>query len=216
LRVLNSAWCRRTLALAVGCALAVAGAYAAREPLLRALGHQLVHADVPVPSDAIVMLSGGYFDRELEAADLYLRGLAPLVVMTRQAETPVVEALRARGVRIEPGFDVGRRVLIELGVPPGSIDVLDGLMASTHQEAEALREWAAHRGVRSLIVVTSSFHTARARYVFRLVFGDAPVRLQFVPASASGFEPDTWWMDRVTLRQGLIEWQKMLFYRAWY
>lgn len=195
----------------------IAGAtWLARVPILRAIGHQLVHADPVAPSDAILVLSGGRFDRELEAADLYSRGLAPIVVMTREPEAGVLEVLRARGVRVESSLELRQRVLEELGVPAASIDVLDGLVRSTQDEAEAARRWAASRGASSLLVVSSSFHTARARRVFLKVFRDTGVAVRFVPAASSDFDPETWWTDRVTLRDGLFEWQKVLFYRVWH
>lgn len=209
---------RRRLLLLFICALlaGVAGVYVARAPILRAIGHQLVHADPVAPSDAILVLSGGRFDRELEAADLFARGLAPTVVVTREPEPEVFGVLRERGVRIEPSFELRRRVLNELGVGDAAIDVLDGLVRSTQDEAVAARAWAVGRGATSLLVVTSSFHTARARRVFARAFEGTGIAIRFVPAAASDFDPETWWMDRVTLREGLIEWQKALFYRLWY
>lgn len=216
-RVLLIRGSRRSALLA--CAILVGGsvsAYLAREPILRAIGHQLVHADPAQPSDAILVLAGGVFDRELEAADLYLRGLAPLVLMTREPEPRVLATLRARGVHLENSLALRRRVLHELGVPADRIHILDGVVTSTHDEAEAARDWAARSGATSLIVVTSSFHTARTRFVLRAVFEDAGVVLRVVPASASDFDPDTWWTRRTSMRDGLIEWQKMIFYRIWY
>jgi uncharacterized SAM-binding protein YcdF (DUF218 family) len=136
--------------------------------------------------------------------------------MTREAEAPVIGTLRARGVAVEPVLDLRRRVLTELGVPPDRITVLDDIVSSTHDEAEGARRWMAGAGATRLIVVTSSFHTARTRYIFRTVLRDTGIRLQLVPASASNFDPDAWWTSRVTLREGLFEWQKMVFYRLWY
>lgn len=193
-----------------------AAAYAFREPLLRGIGQQLVYADVPVESDAIVVLAGGVFDREMQAAELYQAGYAPLVVLTREQEPRVVGLLRARGVRLETSLEMRRRVLTELGVPVDRVHVIDTVVRSTFDEARAARRWGEARGVRRLMVVTSSFHTARSRYVFLNVFTGSPVALTFVPAAHSEFQPDHWWVRRETLRDGLIEWQKTLFYRLRY
>lgn len=211
------AWRRSFLFVFAILICGTAAAYFAREPILRAIGHQLVHADPVEPSDAVLALAGGVFDRELEAADLYLRGMAPLVLMTREPEPGVFAALRDRGVDVENSLDLRRRVMVELGVPADRIHVLDGIVYSTRGEAEAALGWAAAHGATSLLIVTSSFHTARTRYVFRAVFDeDTGVTLRFVPASASDFDPETWWTRRNTLREGLIEWQKLIFYRLWY
>lgn len=210
---------RRLRRLAVAAAvLATLGAatYLAREPLLRAAGRALVHADPLAPSDAILVLSGGLFERELEAADLYRQNLAPLVLVTREPDARIVHALRERGVRMESTFEQRRRILEELGVPAARIEVLDGEVRSTFDEAARARRWVERRGASSLLVVTSASHTARARYIFRLAFDGAPVILRVVPASASDFDPDRWWTDRIALREGLFEWQKLMFYRLWY
>ncbi len=207
---------RRLLILTMLMALLGVAAYMARAPLLRAVGHHLVHADPLAPGDAILVLSGGVFDRELEAADLYARGLAPRVLMTREPEAPVFAELRTRGVGLETPLELRRRVLVELGVPAERIDVLPGLVRSTRDEAEAARRWALGSGASSLIVVTTSFHTARARRAFLEVFAGADVTARFTPASASAFDPETWWTDRITLREGLVELQKAVFYRVWY
>lgn len=198
-------------------AIGLGGAtFLARVSILRAIGHQLVHADPVASSDAILVLAGGRFDRELEAADLYRRRLAPVVLMTREPEGQVVGLLRERGVHVESVFEFRQRILEELGVPRASIAVLDGVVRSTQDEASGARQWAARHGVESLLVVTSSFHTARARRVFLNAFRGTGVTVRFVPAAASDFDPDTWWTDRVALREGLFEWQKALFYRVWY
>jgi uncharacterized SAM-binding protein YcdF (DUF218 family) len=209
---------RRQRVLAAILMVATAGgfAYAAHVPILTWLGHQLVHEDDLEPSDALLVLAGGVFDRELEAADLYTAGLAPRVLMTAEPDPDVFTELRRRHVRVESSIERRRRILIELGVPEGRITVLPGLVAATVHEAEAARQWADQAQPRSLIVVTSSFHTARSRFIFNDVFAGRPVTLRFAAARASDFQPDTWWQRRNTLRDGIFELQRTLFYRLRY
>jgi uncharacterized SAM-binding protein YcdF (DUF218 family) len=192
------------------------GGYALHVPLLTWVGQQLVHRDALVRSDALLVLAGGVFDRELEAAELFTQGMAPRVLMTAEPDPDVFGELRARGVRVESSIDLRRRVLVELGVPAERVTVLPGLVSATLHEAQAALQWAQSAHAGSLLVVTSSFHTARARYVFLRVFKDAPVVLRFVPAARSDFQPESWWQRRNTLRDGLFELQRTLFYRLRY
>lgn len=203
---------RRFVVLAVVMAGLAGLVYVLHAPLLTQVGHLLVHRDPPMPSDAILVLAGGVFDREMEAAELFAAGLAPRVLMTEEPEPKVLAELRARGVRVENSLALRRRVLIELGVPAEHITVLPGIVAATVHEAEAARRWVDATGADSLMVVTSSFHTARARFVFRRVFDEAPVALRFVPAGKSDFQPDSWWLNRTTLRDGVFELQRTMFY----
>lgn len=212
---MNRPW-RRAGVLAGVLVVLAAGLWTVRAPILRAIGHQLVHSDPVEPGDAIVVLAGGQLDRELEAADLFARGLAPVVVLTREPEARMLGVLRNRGVHLDDSLEVRTRVLVSLGVPPPSVVILDGVVQSTHDEAVLARAWASRRSASRLIVVTSSFHTARARREFLRVFQDSGVRVSMVAASASDFDPDTWWTDRTNLRQGLFEWQKTVFYWVWY
>jgi uncharacterized SAM-binding protein YcdF (DUF218 family) len=196
--------------------LLAAVAYATHVPLLTWVGRQLVHQDVLEPSDALLVLAGGVFDRELEAAELYASGMAPRVLMTAEPEPDVLSVLRQRHVRVESSLELRRRVLIELGVPQDRITILPGLVAATVHEAQVARQWAVESHARSLIVVTSSFHTARSRYVFRNVFDGLGVTLRFAPSRRSDFQPHTWWHRRHTLRDGVFELQRTLFYRLRY
>jgi uncharacterized SAM-binding protein YcdF (DUF218 family) len=207
---------RRWLIGAATILLISAVAYTFHVPLLTWIGGQLVHRDSLESSDAILVLAGGVFDRELEAADLFNRGLASQVLLTAEPDPAVFAELRSRGVRVETSLELRQRVLNQLGVPRERVQVLPGIVAATVHEAEAAARWCDQNQARSLIVVTSTFHTARARHVFRQVFGDRRVTLRFAPASKSDFQPGTWWRQRNTLRDGLFELQKTLFYRLRY
>ena len=184
-----------------------------RASVLTWIGGQLVHSDPLQRADAILVLAGGAPERELEAADLYHAGFAPRILLTRDSEHPGVALLKARGISTPSDLEERLRYFRELGVPAASIVVLDGLAESTAHEAVLVRDWVRSQPLTSLIVVTSAFHTGRARLAFLREFGGSGVTLMFRPASADEFRPDTWWKSRVTLRNGLIEWQKQVLYR---
>lgn len=207
---------RRWVIAAVIVLLLAGVAYVAHVPLLTGVGRLLVHQDQLQPSDALLVLAGGVFDREIEAAELYAAGLAPQVLMTREPDPDAFTTLRARNVRVESSLDLRRRVLIELGVPADRITVLPEVVAATVHEAQVARRWAEQSAAGSLIVVTSSFHTARSRFIFRDTFEGLDVTLRFAAARTSDFQPETWWRRRNTLREGIFELQRTLFYRLRY
>ena len=127
-----------------------------------------------------------------------------------------VAVLRSRGIRVPRLLDERLRYLAELGVPQDAITVMSDPVSSTFQEAELVSDWVQRHGHRSVILVTSGFHTARARWVFLRAFANTGVTLRVRPDSLEPFRPDRWWTDRVMLRNGLFEWQKFVFYRVWY
>ena len=192
-------------------------AFLSRETLLSALGSQLVRADPLAKADAIVVLGGGTPQREIEAADLYLAQYAPRVVMALERDSEVEALLRSRGVLIETQNELKQRILHSLGVPESALTVLDETRPiSTRMEADLVRRWVAESGARRIIVVTSPFHTARVSFVFRRVLRHDSVEVLVRPVTHEEFDPQRWWTDRVQLKNGVVELQKLLFYYVAY
>ena len=185
--------------------------YAASTPILTAIGGLLVHADPLERVDAMIVLAPT-LDRILEAADLYRGGHAPLVLVTRERRGAAEQLLIDRGL-VESGEDRRRQLLHALGAPLESIVVLDGFASSTAEEAMRFADWARGRPVRSVLVVTSPEHTARARLTFVRAVRNLPVKVIVHPSTLTQFRPDTWWHSRSTLREGVLELQKLLYYR---
>lgn len=201
-------WC---VGLVIAAGLAAGVFYVARAPILDAIGRQLVHEDPLERVDLLVVLSGGMPVREIEAADLYKEGWATRILLPREPEEPATEALRTRGVAT-PGAYGERLALLEaLGVPASAMVTPETLVRSTADEAALVGQWLQDQQQSVVIVVTSPSHTARARFVFTSALGDT-TRVIMRGARSSPFDADTWWHDRITLREGLIEWQKSWWY----
>ena len=189
--------------------------YALRVPLLVGVGAIVYDTDPLDSADAIVVLSGGA-DRLLEAADLFRSGYAPVIVLTSQPEPEIVGALQARGVGVADALEVRLGYLEALGVPRSATTVLQQVVASTHEEATLVAEWAKSRGVERIIIVTTGFHTARARLAFGRSFQSQPTVLLLRASRVSEFDPVAWWHDRQGVRTVLIELQKQFYYRVMY
>jgi uncharacterized SAM-binding protein YcdF (DUF218 family) len=203
-------------ALVATCVL-LGSLYIARSPVLSWLGSLMVVADPIQTADAIVILDGSYFgEREIVAADLYKDGYASRIIVTLGYEPQSSEILRQRSVRPASPKEFKLLLLRELGVPDDAIVVLEEGVESTFDEANLVADWVDGANIGSLILVTTRFHSARALYIFQRVFGDRNVRLTMYPTSVDYFNPDTWWQNRTTLRIGLFELQKLLFYRLIY
>ena len=201
--------------LAGGAVLAFMG-YQLRTSLLTWAGGLLYHADSLATADAIVILGGGGLDREVEAADLYVAGYAPRVVVTRTPEVPVVAELQARGFDVSTDLELRLEYLEALGVEREAVTVLQRVVESTQAEAALVAEWAATDGVERIIIVTTAYHTSRVRLVYDRVFGDGAVEVLVRPSTASGFDPATWWHTRSDRRTGLFELEKYAYYRLMY
>jgi uncharacterized SAM-binding protein YcdF (DUF218 family) len=130
-----------------------------RVPLLEGLARQF-RVDDPVPADAIVVLLGDAEPRATRAAELYRQGLAPVVLVTSSGDGG-------------KQTDQYRKILIRQGVPAEAVRIIPGVVDSTRDEALRTRDYLrGHPEIRRVIVVTTDYHTGRARWTFRRTLGD--------------------------------------------
>jgi len=160
--------------------------YLVRHPLLRLAGGWWVVSDPLQHADAMIILGDDNFsgDRAARAAELYQAGWAPQVV--------------ASGRMLRPYAGVAgliQRDLESRGVPAAAIITFDQHAENTRSEAEALRDLVAQRHWHRILVVTSNYHTRRARYVFGKIF-PSDVSVLIESARDSDFDPDRWWETR--------------------
>ena len=80
----------------------------------------------------------------------------------------------------------------------------------------ALREWADHHAVKTLIIPTEIFSARRVRWMFRREFGGQSVRIlvpSFAPQQYSAAE---WWKSEVGIVAFQNEILKYIYYRLKY
>ena len=164
--------------------------YLARQPILRAMGNYWVVEEQLEPADAIILLSDDNFsaDRAARAAELYRAGWAPRVVAS------------GRKLRSYAGLaELMQRDLMERGVPADAVVRFPHQADNTFAEAQVLRPFVVEHGWRRILVVTSNYHTRRARYIFRHVMPES-LRVRIAGARDSEYDPDRWWQARQGLK----------------
>jgi uncharacterized SAM-binding protein YcdF (DUF218 family) len=169
----------------------------------------LFRVNDPVACDALVLLLGGYDYRTPAVAALYRQGLAPLVLLAESGE--VVEL----GVN---ETELTRQALIRLRVPANAIRVLPGpVVQSTHDEALRLRAYArAHPELRRITVVTASFHTARARWIFQRMLKGTGIEVHTAAVPWRAVDEANWYTTEHGLLTYFIESFKTIYYRIVY
>jgi uncharacterized SAM-binding protein YcdF (DUF218 family) len=175
------------------------------------LGAFLVVSDPLQKADAIVVLGGTMYERQLEAVDLYKAGMAPRICLFREVADYGERELIARGVPFLRAVDVQVDAMERLGVPRNAITILDEA-ESTADEAAHVHALVTHDHISRLIIVTSKQHTRRARLVMRRRLASTGVTLMVHPTSYDRAEVDHWWRERATLRFTLFESQRLLAY----
>jgi len=176
-------------------ALLCVAIYLARHPLMRFAAEELIVEDSLQKSDAIIVLSDDnfYADRATRTAELYRQDLAPSVV--------------ASGIRLRPYAGISELMLhdlIERGVPKEHIVLFPQNADDTREEATALSQLLAERKWKSVIIVTSNYHTRRARFIFRKVFSQ-DIRVEVASARDADFDPANWYEHRRAIKRFVHE-----------
>lgn len=175
------------------------------------LGSWLVVRDPLARSDAIIVLGGTMYERQLEAVDLYAEGWAPRIYLFRELADWGELALVERGVPYTPVVDVQIEAMLRLGVPRDAILILDRA-GSTAQEADFVRELVTAQKMSRVIVVSSMQHTRRARLVMRRKLAGTGADVIVRPSRYDRSDVERWWSQRATLRFTLFETQRLLGY----
>lgn len=192
-------------AIAIGSALAIA-VY-----VLRGLGSFLVAEDPLQKADALMVLGGTMYERQLEAVDLFHAGWAPQLFMLREMSDWGEVELRRRGFAYMSAVDVQVDAMVRLGVPRDRITILDPA-DSTAQEADILLAVAQRERLAKVIIVTSKQHTRRAKLVMRRRMDDHGITVIVRASRYDRADVDRWWRSRSTLRFTLFETQRLFGY----
>ena len=192
-------WWRAAIVL-----LLLVGIGAAHPIWLGALGRLLIVSDPLAKADAILVLSGDFpaSQRMLHAAELWRAGYAPRVVLSAQ-----MADWQTKEDHLTWRFARKKRLL-----PEDALVVVPHQADSTLEEAEALIPFVREKGYRSIILVTSNFHTRRSRMIFQRRWSRGGIRVIVSAAPSWGFDPDRWWTRRADSRTFLLEWTKTLWY----
>ena len=183
--------------------------YARREWVLMKVGGFLVSEDPLIRADAIAVLSGNSPYRILGAVDLYQKQFAPRILLTETYEEGEHQDLmKSLGVTYHTSLEVNRRIAVHQGVPADAIVALPETN-STKSEAEAVLAFLQKRNLRSVIVVTSGYHSTRTRLIFRSLNGQG-VRVAVHPSRHDPFFKRSWWRNRYQSKQVFYEYVKLI------
>jgi uncharacterized SAM-binding protein YcdF (DUF218 family) len=175
------------------------------EPALTWFAYRFRIQDDLVQSDAIVVLLGSSVNRSAKAAELYQAGMAPVILIGQSETVPYDET------------GSNRQILIQSGVGPGAIQILPGeVVESTHDEALRVCDYVRRHSIRRIIVVTTAFHTARARWIFRKTLRCSGVEVRMAPCKDPRFTEADWYETDEGIKEYLAETLKTLCYRFAY
>jgi len=200
---------RRWWILVLVCVVWVLGAWFAAANLI--VNRPLEHADV------IVVLSGSgtFTERTRKAAQLYRAGVARTVIITndnRQGGWSQVEQ------RNPYYYERAIAELLMEGVNATDIVRVPDVVHSTHDEAVALRKHAQAAPFKSMVIVTSAYHSRRALSAMEKSFAgmDVKIGVDPVPPGSQTPKPATWWLHPKGWEDVALEYVKSVYYLCRY
>lgn len=162
------------------------------------LGHSLIAQDQPFKADAIAVLAGdSQGERIGRAVELVREQWAPIVIVSSSGKA----------------FDTSEGELainwaVNRGAPREWFVLVSHDADSTQEECIVLEAECRRRGIKKLLLVTSDFHTRRARRILQRVAPQLEVRS--VGSRTASFDPDSWWKSRPSRKTWLMETTKTI------
>ena len=170
-------------------------------------------------ADAIFVLGGGstYLERTQKAAELYKNGRAAKIFLTNDGGQGGWNQTLQRN----PFFvEQAQWELVKQGVPQEAIEILPSIVESTHDEAILLEKTRAERNLKSVLLVTSGYHTRRTLRTFEKVLRVGDVAFEIGIASPpTGLEtpaPTRWWLSARGWSFVAGEYLKIVYYWLFY
>jgi len=163
---------------------------ALRNTLLPLPAKWLIKEDALQKTDAMIVLSGGSFDRGNEAARIFQQGFVPIIICpggNRAYEYDILDMNLKES-------EVAKMNLQRHHIPDSAIFVVP-FGTSTAEEAKFLFSFVKEKNYRKVLLLTSLYHTRRARNVFEKEFKNSDVQFIVRGAKSSRFDEFKWWQS---------------------
>lgn len=191
----------------------VIGYIAVQAGCLPVVGRWFVRTNELHKAEAIVVLAGGGPERLCHGIELFKRGLAPELWYTGD------QPLETRSDLMDAELAVS--LAARQGVPKEKISLLPS--TSTYEDGKSITARAQEKKIKSLIVVTSWYHTRRAANVIKHSIAESNISVYMSSSTNLPYTPDNWWKEEEGLvavnneiiktalywwRYGIAPWQK--------
>ena len=177
---------------------------------LPCIGRRLIHTDPLQRADVIVVLGSYRMERTLEAGSLFQEGWSPEVLLLRSPDVSSSGVLRRLHITVPVWLDIQKSALSQMSVPPEAIQATSRTADTTRTEAELIADYAHAHGYRRVIVVTSAYHSERAR---RLIRKAAAGSFDIIMRADryQRIDPAHWWRRGPDRNDVLVEYLKSVY-----
>jgi uncharacterized SAM-binding protein YcdF (DUF218 family) len=190
-------------------------AFASWVPLAWLLADYLIVEKPLKKVDAILVLAGSesYIERCWEAAVNFKKGIAPKIILTNDG----IQGGWNQKEQRNPYFvESARLELINRGVPENAIETLETVVRGTNEEADLMVQIVASRELKSLLLVTSDYHSRRALWTFKRAMSRNNLSPEIGIISPRGgystLSRSSWWTTLAGYKIVGLEYTKIVYY----
>lgn len=162
-------------------------------------------------ADCIVPLGGDESSRYKKAVELYNAGYARMILVSipPDSETEYREFYNF-GRKLCGLDDISNKefaliIFKYFDKNENDISFADMKVTSTFDEAVAAKGYMLGHGLKSLILVTSTYHMRRSLLTFKLVFAGTKTRIYHCTAKSEIYDPRHWWRSERDVKMILNE-----------
>lgn len=168
-------------------------------------------------TDVILVLAGSsvYLERTAKAAELYKQGVASKIVLTDDGTRGGWSRTEQRN---PPFVELAKKNLVADGVPAEAVEIIKPIGSGTIYEAQIFRETARRMNWKSVLLVTSAFHTRRTLWTFQKELADESIEIG-IAAAPVGWQtpsPNYWWLTPRGWNAVAGEYVKSSYYWVYY
>lgn len=167
-------------------------------------------------ADTILILagSGAYLERTQKAVEIFKQGVAPKILLTDDGEKTGWSRSEKRNI---PYVEMAQRNLVSLGVPSENIEIFKPIGSGTIYEAQIIKEKARENNWKSILLVTSAYHTRRALGTFEKLLAADNVEIGIVSNASEHQAPAVyWWLTAQGWNWVAGEYAKSFYYWLYY
>jgi uncharacterized SAM-binding protein YcdF (DUF218 family) len=205
---------RGKLILLIILAIALTLLIAHRQRILASFGEYLIYQEpTPQQADVIVILANweDTIIRVKAGADLYKGEVAKMIFVPRMEQMAGLEEAKKLGINIPENRDLVVTMLQGLGVPLYAIETSAQEVTNTWDEAREVSNLVGQKRYKSVVLVTSKYHSRRAYLIFKDALKDKATVIS-VPSPYDSSDPESWWRRDEDAKRVIMEYSKLLVY----
>lgn len=166
-----------------------------RGSIMTFLAHYLLVSEPPQAADIIIVVTGANLPERLKTAAYYFHEkFAPSILLSGNMS-----------LQKETGTDLMKQYMLQLGVPESAI-LREPKSRTTRENAALAKPILMSHHINSAILVTSAFHTRRARATFEKCIPE----ISITTIGASTALPKDWWIDPELFREMSYEYLNLI------